>query len=92
MYPDIDEVVHYPWQGNQSTEPQASPSASGLDPSLYRGLFPGSSSQVPDRPNLDDDDDNYGYDESSFENSEEEFDELTDNNDDSDMSYQGQSR
>lgn len=82
-YPDIDEIVQYPWQGNQ-------PSTSGdliasvIDPRLYQDLYP--SENLNAGPATDDADgsssDNQAYpsnygggdasDDASFVNSDDE--------------------
>lgn len=38
VYPDIDENMHYPWQGNQQSATDNVP-ASVIDPRLYQDLF-----------------------------------------------------
>ncbi|KAL4822051.1 hypothetical protein BDW67DRAFT_7101 [Aspergillus spinulosporus] len=43
-YPDIDETVHYPWQGSRQS---FSHEASAIDPRLYKDLFSGGESQEP---------------------------------------------
>jgi general transcription factor 3C polypeptide 3 (transcription factor C subunit 4) len=55
-YPDIDETIHYPWQGPQSAV-QADPIHSVLDPRLYKDLFPSNASQLPEETPLDEDED-----------------------------------
>lgn len=52
-YPDIDETVHYPWQGPQSTVPGEAPLQSVIDPRLYRDLFTRSESHLPDQNGMD---------------------------------------
>ena len=37
-YPDIDETLHYPWQGQQSANVNLDTSV--IDPRLYGGLLP----------------------------------------------------
>ncbi|PWY82837.1 RNA polymerase III transcription factor TFIIIC subunit Tfc4 [Aspergillus heteromorphus CBS 117.55] len=97
-YPDIDETIHYPWQG-------APPAAQGqgesslhsvLDPRLYKDLFAGSASQEPERSSVDkeaeeyaeaDDSDQSLYTlSSSEESSSEEEPEPEDGEDDDDYS------
>ncbi|KAE8396676.1 hypothetical protein BDV23DRAFT_143350 [Aspergillus alliaceus] len=55
-YPDIDEAIHYPWQGTQTTV-QTDPIHSVLDPRLYKDLFPSNSSQLPKEALLDENED-----------------------------------
>jgi general transcription factor 3C polypeptide 3 (transcription factor C subunit 4) len=38
-YPDIDETLHYPWQGSRQSTTDNLP-ASVIDPRLYQDLFP----------------------------------------------------
>lgn len=38
VYPDIDENMHYPWQGTQQSATNNVP-ASVIDPRLYQDLF-----------------------------------------------------
>lgn len=55
-YPDIDETVHYPWQGSQPTATTTDQALhSVIDPRLYAGLFTGSS-QVPDQSQEEEED------------------------------------
>lgn len=55
-YPDIDESIHYPWQGEQQAAQADASLHSVIDPRLYKDLFSASASQLPDQP-LDDEDD-----------------------------------
>ncbi|KAL5339130.1 hypothetical protein BJX70DRAFT_408376 [Aspergillus crustosus] len=40
-YPDIDETIHYPWQGSQPVPTTDTSIHSVIDPRLYKGLFSG---------------------------------------------------
>lgn len=73
-YPDIDETIHYPWQGPQQTAP-SDPIHSVLDPRLYKDLFPSNTSQLPEEIPLDEDEDAEEYAEfdDSAEDSTYEF-------------------
>ncbi|PYI03661.1 RNA polymerase III transcription factor TFIIIC subunit Tfc4 [Aspergillus sclerotiicarbonarius CBS 121057] len=66
-YPDIDETIHYPWQGHQPTVQPESSIHSVLDPRLYRDLFAGNASQVQEQ--------------ASFDEGAEEYPEADDSND-----------
>ncbi|KAE8376695.1 hypothetical protein BDV26DRAFT_305416 [Aspergillus bertholletiae] len=95
-YPDIDETIHYPWQGPQQTT-QSDPIHSVLDPRLYKDLFSNNTSQLPGETPLNDDEDGEEYaeiddsaEDSTYEFSPEEnstdeelTDEGGDGNDDS---------
>ncbi|GMG37293.1 unnamed protein product [Aspergillus oryzae var. brunneus] len=91
-YPDIDETIHYPWQGPQQTA-QSDPIHSVLDPRLYKDLFPSNSSQLPEEI-LDEDEgaEEYAEIDDSAEDSTYEFspeesstdEELTDEGDEGD--------
>ncbi|KAB8206883.1 hypothetical protein BDV34DRAFT_75099 [Aspergillus parasiticus] len=91
-YPDIDETIHYPWQGPQQTA-QSDPIHSVLDPRLYKDLFPSNTSQLPEEI-LDEDEDAEEYagiddsaEDSTYEFSPEESstdEELTDEGDEGD--------
>lgn len=72
-YPDIDEAIHYPWQGPQQTA-QSDPIHSVLDPRLYKDLFPSNSSQLPEEI-LDEDEgaEEYAEIDDSAEDSTYEF-------------------
>ena len=48
VYPDIDETLQYPWQGDQSAQHDSS-TTSALDPRLYRDLFSRSTSLLMDQ-------------------------------------------
>ncbi|OJJ47824.1 hypothetical protein ASPZODRAFT_131413 [Penicilliopsis zonata CBS 506.65] len=77
LYPDIDEQIHYPWQGTQpsSTGGQASIS-SMIDPRLYKGLFDGSASRLAGSAGDDDGEGAFGgdlSDDQSYENSEQDL-------------------
>ncbi|KAB8262030.1 hypothetical protein BDV32DRAFT_157729 [Aspergillus pseudonomiae] len=92
-YPDIDETIHYPWQGPQQTA-QPDPIHSVLDPRLYKDLFPSNASELPGETPLDEDEDAEEYaeiddsaEDSTYEFSPEESstdEELTDEGDDGD--------
>lgn len=55
VYPDIDETVHYPWQGSQPTTQGEASIHSVLDPRLYKDLFTGNASQVQDEASFEED-------------------------------------
>ncbi|PLB46637.1 TPR-like protein [Aspergillus steynii IBT 23096] len=87
-YPDLDESIHYPWQGAQQPAQAEASLHSVIDPRLYKDLFSASASQLPDQsldeddeihqyaeeayPHLDDSDEDGNYEYSSQESSEEE--------------------
>ncbi|KAE8348901.1 hypothetical protein BDV28DRAFT_142472 [Aspergillus coremiiformis] len=92
-YPNIDETIHYPWQGTHPVV-QADPIHSVLDPRLYKDLFPSNSSQLPGEAPLEDEDagelaeiDDDSAEDSTYEFSPEEIstdEELTDEGDEGD--------
>ncbi|RDH14245.1 RNA polymerase III transcription factor TFIIIC subunit [Aspergillus niger ATCC 13496] len=91
VYPDIDETIHYPWQGNQPTTQGEASIHSVLDPRLYKDLFTGNASQAQDEASLDEDAEAYhdadDSDESLYtlsseeSSSEEEFSNQADEDD-----------
>lgn len=85
MYPDIDETIHYPWQGNQPAQHDSS-TTSALDPRLYRDLFSRSTSQLIDQhvPESDYDEEEGDADELSFASGEREDQQFVDGDDYSD--------
>ncbi|KAL4928515.1 tetratricopeptide repeat protein [Aspergillus undulatus] len=75
-YPDIDEIVQYPWQGSQQP---SSTDASVIDPRLYGDLHPGTDPQEPEQSAVDEElggidgpDDGSTYEVSQEEESSEE--------------------
>lgn len=89
IYPDIDETILYPWQGNQpATQPESS-TTSVLDPRLYKDLFASSASHLTDQPVLDGDyDDEEGdADDVSFASGERRYHQFMDGDDSDDPSY-----
>ncbi|KAF7591938.1 transcription factor TFIIIC subunit tfc4 [Aspergillus hancockii] len=97
-YPDIDETIHYPWQGTQPVV-QTDPIHSVLDPRLYKDLFLSNASRLPEETPLGEDEDaeelpqinDDSAEDSTYEFSAEESstdEELTDEGDeDDDDSY-----
>ena len=55
-YPDINESIHYPWQGEEQPAQTEESLHSVIDPRLYKDLFSASASQLPDQPLEGDDD------------------------------------
>ncbi|KAH8422545.1 tetratricopeptide repeat protein [Aspergillus melleus] len=55
-YPDINESIHYPWQGEEQPAQTEESLHSVIDPRLYKDLFSASASQLPDQ-SLEGDDD-----------------------------------
>ena len=83
-YPDLDESIHYPWQGQGAQQPaQAEASLhSMIDPRLYKDLFSASASQLPDQ-SLDDDEEIHQY-------GEEVYPHLDDSDEDGNYEYSSQ--
>ncbi|KAL4884513.1 hypothetical protein BJY04DRAFT_225696 [Aspergillus karnatakaensis] len=52
-YPDIDETIHYPWQGSQPAPTTDTPLQSVIDPRLYKGLFTGNDTHGLDQTATD---------------------------------------
>ncbi|PYH96394.1 TPR-like protein [Aspergillus ellipticus CBS 707.79] len=101
-YPDIDETIHYPWQGNPPADQGESSIHSVLDPRLYRDLFTTSASQAPEQTPLDKEAEEYAEADdsaedslytlsSSEEESSEEEDDLAEDGEDDDE-YSGRRR
>ncbi|THC93697.1 hypothetical protein EYZ11_006808 [Aspergillus tanneri] len=76
-YPDIDETIHYPWQGNQQPSQGEQSIHSVIDPRLYRDLFSASASQLPDKSL------GHGEGEEDDQYAEEMFHEIDDSAEDS---------
>ncbi|KAF9889891.1 transcription factor TFIIIC subunit tfc4 [Aspergillus nanangensis] len=98
MYPDIDETLHYPWQGAQSTGPGEPSIHSVIDPRLYKGLFSTNVAQAPEESDLEEDIDDFsqvaGSDDGSayeYEDDSLSDDEFSDGPEDEDAE-EGSSR